>query len=450
MLGQLASAGLLLQGVLSHCCAPQGESLLRQEDCQHCRDCQVRATLGKHKATRPGDRVLVAATGGLSSTSLLHILQQGCNTDTKRLLFEPSIIYVDEGSVFGLSKADREKRIAEVVDILQTFGFPVFVALIENCGNDNISPTRGDETVRIDPNIAEVFGKSFTSLKEGSAKQELLLHLRRRTLVRAARELECSKVFTAEHGTDLAVDLLSGVAGGAGGSLAQRIGFKDQRDGDVTVMRPMRDVSGKEVALYSHLHHLSTVTKGKTWGTGENVLYSLHKLTEDFLVGLQQDFPATIPTIFKTGDKLCAEPNEAEGCLLCQGALDTDDDDHCALQATKFSSLVSERGRDEQLAMNASTALETPLQPSNTNETQCDGEKKADKCCGEGDGSCRSSGSNSGLPSLSDVMEQLCYSCRRILAKVKQVQDLPAFVLKEAEVRRRRREMRNEISDFLL
>merc|ERR1711962_1377027 len=104
--------------------------------------------------------------------------------------------------------------------------------------------------------------------------------------------------------------------------------------------------------------------------------------------------------------------------------------------------------------MNASTALETPLQPSNTSdeahETQCDEEKKADKCCGEGEGSCRSSGSNSGLPSLSDVMEQLCYSCRRILAKVKQVQDLPAFVLKEAEVRRRRREMRNEISDFLL
>ena len=259
----------------------------------------MRATLGKHKATRPGDRVLVAATGGLSSTSLLHILQQGCNTDTKRLLFEPSIIYVDEGSVFGLSKADREKRIAEVVDILQTFGFPVFVALIENCGNDNISPTRGDETVRIDPSTAEVFGKSFTSLKEGSAKQELLLHLRRRTLVRAAQELECSKVFTAEHGTDLAVDLLSGVAGGAGGSLAQRIGFKDQRDGDVTVMRPMRDVSGKEVALYSHLHHLSTVTKGKTWGTGENVLYSLHKLTEDFLVGLQQDFPPLFPPFSK-------------------------------------------------------------------------------------------------------------------------------------------------------
>ena len=409
---------------------------------------KVRATLGKHKATRPGDRVLVAATGGQSSTSLLHILQQGCNTDTKRLLFNPSVVYVDEGAVYGIPKEDREKRIAEVVDVLQTFGFPVHIALIENCGGDNVAPTQTGEKVRIDPDLADTFGKSFTSLKEGSARQELLLHLRRHVLVRAAKELSCTKVFTAEHGTNLAVDLLSGVAGGAGGSLAQRVGFKDQRDGDVTVMRPMRDVSGKEVAVYTHLHGLPTVAKGKAWGAGENVLYSLHRLTEDFLVGLQQDFPATIPTIFKTGDKLCAETKDTEGCLLCQAALDTDVEEHCALQATKFSSLVSERGRDEQLGATVATALES-REAGEVNGSICGKEKVDQQCCGEGDGSCHSS-SKPEMPSLSAVMDQMCYSCRRTLAKVKQVEDLPAFVLKEFEVRQRREEMRSEISDFLL
>ena len=130
----------------------------------YCKDCfltavhhKVRATLGKHKATRPGDRVLVAATGGQSSTSLLHILQQGCNTDIKRLLFNPSVIYVDEGAVYGISKEDREKRIAEVVDLLQNFGFPVHVALIENCGSDNVAPTQKGEKVRINPGVADTF-----------------------------------------------------------------------------------------------------------------------------------------------------------------------------------------------------------------------------------------------------------------------------------------------------
>jgi len=392
---------------------------------------KVRATLGKHKATRPGDRVLVAATGGQSSTSLLHILQQGRNTDIKRLLFDPSVIYVDEGAVYGISKEDREERITEVVDVLQNFGFPVHVALIESCGSDFVAPTGKGEKVRIDPDLADTFGKSFTSLKEGSARQELLLHLRRRVLVRAAKELACIKVFTAEHGTNLAVDLLSGVAGGAGCSLAQRIGFKDQRDGDVAVMRPMRDVSGKEVAVYAHLHGLPTVAKGKAWGAGENVLYSLHRLTEDFLVGLQQDFPATIPTIFKTGDKLCVETKDTEGCLLCQATLDTDVQDHCALQATKFSSLVSERGRDEELGREAATALES-REAMESNGSLCGREKVDQQCCGEGDGSCRSS-SKTEMLNLGEVMDQMCYSCRRTLAKVKQVEDLPAFILKEAE-----------------
>ena len=407
---------------------------------------KVRATLGKHKATRPGDRVLVAATGGQSSSSLLHILSQGCNTDTKRLLFEPSIIYVDEGAVYGISKVDREERIAEAVDVLQNFGFPVHIALLENCGSENVALTEKSGEVRIDPGLADAFGMSFTSLKGGSARQELLMHLRRRVLVRAAKELACTKVFTAEHGTNLAVDLLSGVAGGAGGSLAQRIGFKDQRDGDVAIMRPMRDVSGKEVALYAHLQGLRTVVKAMSWGAGENTLYSLHRLTEDFLVGLQQDFPATIPTIFKTGDKLCVEVNDTEGCLLCQATLDTDVQDHCALQATKFSSLVSERGRDEQLGETAATALEDSME---SNGMVCGGQNMEQQCCGEGDGSCQSS-SKPKMLSLIEVMDQMCYSCRRTLARIKQVQDLPAFILKEAEVRQRREGMRNEISDFLL
>ena len=33
-------------------------------------------------------------------------------------------------------------------------------------------------------------------------------------------------------------------------------------------------------------------------------MFSIRKLTEEFLVGLQADFPATLSTVFRTGDKL--------------------------------------------------------------------------------------------------------------------------------------------------
>lgn len=49
---------------------------------------------------------------------------------------------------------------------------------------------------------------------------------------------------------------------------------------------------------------------------------SIRKLTETFVNGLQEDFPATIPTIFRTGDKICSTiPNTSsdkqEKCVLC-------------------------------------------------------------------------------------------------------------------------------------
>merc|ERR1712037_746402 len=121
----------------------------------------------------------------------------------------------------------------------------------------------------------------------------------------------------------------------------------------------------------------------------------------------------------------------------CQATLDTDIQDHCALQATKFSSLVSERGRDEQMGREAATALES-REAMESNGSICGREKVDQQGCGEGDGSCRSSSKPEKL-NFSEVMDQMCYSCRRTLAKVKQVDDLPAFILKEAE-----------ISDFLL
>ena len=71
-------------------------------------------------------------------------------------------------------------------------------------------------------------------------------------------------------------------------------------------------------------------------------------LTRNFLVGLQENFPATIPTIFRTGDKLNRNDEIVTGesderCLICEGkrdALGT------TLEATNFSKLVSCKGKD--------------------------------------------------------------------------------------------------------
>ena len=423
----------------------------------YCRDCfltavhhKVRATLGKHKATRPGDRVVVAATGGLNSSALLHVLQQGVQTDTKRLLFLPSVLYVEEGAVYGEEEAVRRERVEEVVAALRQYGFPVHVTQLESYNSERVAPVLGGDELVISPQLSLELAASFASVREGSARQELLLQLRRSVLVRAAREMGAAKVFTGESGTALAVELLAGVAGGAGASLPHRVGWRDGREEGVEVLRPLRDVSAKESALYCALHRLHTVAPSQSWGVGQDALFSIRKLTEEFLVGLQQDFPATIPTIFKTGDKLCAGEGEGEGCVLCDGSLDTDTALHCSLQATQFSSLVSARGREEGLGDRVATLLEE--EASRSCATSCSepsGVAESSGCCGAGDGSCKS-GQAPASASLQEVVSQLCYSCRRTLAKVKEVQELPTGLLRRVETRLRREEMRSEISEFLL
>ena len=68
-------------------------------------------------------------------------------------------------------------------------------------------------------------------------------------------------------------------------------------------------------------------------------------------MGLQEGFPSTVPTIFRTGDKLQLESAANDGlkCVVCEGIVDTAEeagqDKNCtALEATNFSKLVSQKG----------------------------------------------------------------------------------------------------------
>jgi len=448
---------------------------LRARD-TYCRPCfllavhhKVRATLGKHKATRPGDRVMVAASGGVNSTALLHLLQQGIESDHKKLLFVPLVVFVDEGAVWGKGVEERKENILNLRRTLGKFGFSVHVILLEDYNGERVNVYSDKDDIVFTEPLSSEMNKNFANIKESSSKQELLQQMRRSVLLEAARVLQCEKVFTGENGTVLAIELLSGVAGGAGVSLPYRVGFRDTRDcvgekegtpdtvngndenessikNGVTILRPMRDVSSKEVALYCTFYQLETLV-GETFGTGEDSLYSIRKLTEDFLVGLQDSFPATIPTIFKTGDKLSmARVEPGDLCCLCSGPLDTGTGGHNALQATMFSSLVSAKGKGGLGDTVNREVFEEVYLEQEVNGDGCG--DKTDECCGEGDGSCKTNKAPS--LSLKDLSKSLCYSCRRTFGKIKSVTDLPKSIQEKIGVKTRRDQMKDEINDFLL
>jgi cytoplasmic tRNA 2-thiolation protein 2 len=58
---------------------------------------KFRSTLGKFRAVRPNELVLLAYSGGLSSGSMVKLVHQGLEEAgaQKRMVFKPSVLYID-------------------------------------------------------------------------------------------------------------------------------------------------------------------------------------------------------------------------------------------------------------------------------------------------------------------------------------------------------------------
>ncbi len=248
----------------------------------------------------------------------------------------------------------------------------------------------------------------------------------------------------------MAVHLMTGLATGRGGHLAHETTFLDNRhvsdqDASVVVVRAMSDFSRKEVAVYNSLKHSEPNVVVPTFSQGQDTLFSVERLTEDFIVGLQADFPATVPTVLKTGAKL--KPDKINRpCVLCGGDSSTLEAASASLDASKFSQLVSLRGprqfSEESLAPDALGNLNLDASGDVTEEG-CETKKKDGQCCGAGDGACGSKQDTSDV----ELDKNLCHSCRVVTSKM---ESTPDFLAEQCGKMKRREAMRNEIDNFLL
>ncbi|KAM5297789.1 cytoplasmic tRNA 2-thiolation protein 2 isoform 2-T2 [Glossophaga mutica] len=355
-----------------------------------CRDCfkafyvhKFRAVLGKNRLIFPGEKVLLAWSGGPSSSSMVWQVLEGLSRDSaKRLRFVPGVIYVDEGAACGQSLEDRAKILAEMKLILQTVGFPWHVVALEEvfslppsvlrCFAPDPSGTKGAYKAAVDsflqqqhapaqgkerlsqpgtqdpqdpavppsaaqteaqpPSAAqtEALSRLFDSVKTLTAKEELLQTLRTHLILHVARTHGYSKVMTGDSCTRLAIKLMTSLALGRGAFLAWDTGFSDERHGDVVVVRPMRDHTLKEVAFYNRLFAVPSVfTPAIDTKAPEKA--SIHRLMEAFVLRLQAQFPSTVSTVYRTSEKLVKAPRDSSAggspaprCLLCMCALDID------------------------------------------------------------------------------------------------------------------------------
>lgn len=299
-------------------CGEQAHLVLRKHD-PYCKTCflsncthKFRATLGKSRLMKFGENVLVAFSGGPSSAAMLRFVLEGLSEEAhKRFIFKPSLLYIDDSVVLG------DDGMAEVTSLMQESGLPYYTAPIERvydtgplCLNSNSSDK-----------LRETFNVAYSGLRTLTDRESFYKLTLRNLMIRLARDNGFSKVFTGETGTVLAAKLLSTIALGRGSQIREESGFVDGRDPAVTILRPMREFTSKEVALFNH-HSGVRHRVQRTPSTGRDSRASISRLTESFLNGLQEDFPSTISTVWRTGDKLVSRTSSTTLCKLCGSKLD--------------------------------------------------------------------------------------------------------------------------------
>lgn len=465
-----------------------------------CRDCfkafythKFRAVLGKSRVVFPGEKVLLAWSGGPSSSSMVWQVLEGLSRDSaKRLRFVPGIVYVDEGAACGRSPEDRAKTLSEARLVLEAVGFPHHEVALEEVFSLPPSVLRrpapgpaetqaqGDYKAAVDAFLQQqlVLGaqdspppalgegqphqphpqglpgpqswtaaqtqalcRLFESVKTLTAREELLQTLRTHLILHVARAHGYSKVMTGESCTRLAIRLLTNLALGRGAFLAWDTGFCDERHGDVVVVRPMREHTLKEVAFYNRLFAVPSVftpaidTKpGALPQAPEKA--SIHRLVEAFLLRLQAHFPSTVSTVYRTSEKLTKAPREgcASGprCLLCMCTLDID----AADSATAFGAQSG-----------------THLPPAQLPPLPAEEGTPPTPCCppglGRAQGCCRR-GADERQDAQAHFLDQLCYGCRVNMKELASLDPLPPYIQAEAQLRSQRAWVRREIQEFLI
>ncbi|XP_053689342.1 cytoplasmic tRNA 2-thiolation protein 2 [Sabethes cyaneus] len=365
-----ASGSSFAEGAMcQQCNQNQAVLKLRIKEPQ-CRSCflhyarhKFRASLGSTKIVRRGSNVLVVFDGSRQNITMLDMIQYGLEQESfKKLRVNPVLLFVSEDFLSGNQDSYR-KKIEAKLDLMKQFKYPSYIAVLG-----------GRKCFQIDEEFLELLqseGEKFVAVLSGiksiTEKQDFIEQTRKHTYKTMAKKLECGYVFLSDIGLNLAKTLLSNVALGRGRSLALDVAFCDDRDDQVKLIRPMRDLNPDEIENYVLFSENSLRFLDPEDPFKEKA--SLQSLTSKFVDGLQERFSATVSTVFRTGDKLAVPKNMAAGandteeedllglfdktlkigetsaaclrCKFCHGELDFHDSD--TLYATEFSRIVSSR-----------------------------------------------------------------------------------------------------------
>lgn len=329
----------------------------------YCRSCfltasthKFRAALGKHKIIRKGDALLIGHSGKPNSTALLHLVKRATEeSNYKKLLIEPKVLFIDDGVARGQTEEERRTTIEAIsaqVNNMNLLGYRISLSMCLRPFSDlseetltKLSSAIWNDTKNDGLHEDQLLTKILRGLPDQTARDEFIRRVKRNLLVSVSRLLNCGKILVADTSTDLAIKILADTATGRAATLSSEVAFLDERYSPaVTLLRPMREFTEDEINSYLKEYALTSVFSAGN-RREQKLADSVRTVTSNFVRGLDAAFHGTVAAIYRTGDKLVAS-----------GSGDNDDDSainrlsnpNCILCSSKLKS-VSETERTESL-----------------------------------------------------------------------------------------------------
>ncbi|GLV32861.1 uncharacterized protein CBL_00432 [Carabus blaptoides fortunei] len=328
-------------------CFTEKPSIILRKIDAYCKSCflpatihKFRATIGKYRLIKPNERVLIIYVNGHPSSALLHFIRGGLDLPThKKLRLEPVILYIDDHK---LSPEERLAIAKNVTHEISSYNFPGYVTSLHNFINDfNAEPKYYELNNNL---IVENLLSNANSKSRNRTQYDDVMEVSRRQLIiQMAKQLSCRVVFTPEISVDVAVKMLSNLSLGRGSHLSLDVGVYDDRDSEVKILQPLRYFDMKELAYYNIFNGIEPVNAGFTKDK-QSATSSVNKLITKFVTDLQENYPSTVKTVVRTGDKLMCETT-GNICDICKAPVENQEQ-LSSSEAKDFSHWVSTHIKD--------------------------------------------------------------------------------------------------------
>ncbi|KAL1928299.1 hypothetical protein VTP01DRAFT_3215 [Rhizomucor pusillus] len=429
----------------------------------YCQPCFVYAAVGKYRSiinksrsiARTKGRVLLACSGGPCSIAMIHLTREFMHVaphEKKKvqLMTGATVCHIDESALFkeqvntvdSLKKMmDEEYSHMNFISVpMEEIYSPEF---LNNSGFSNtLEAAGGSDDYEYLVNIKqqapttsederkERLQKLFADIRKASAKEDLYWHIKMAMLVTIAKKERCSYIFMADSSTRQSIKMISMTSKGRGYSIPLDVGVEnDITFAPIAILRPMKDMLSKEVGLYNRFIGLEKYVVAPTsFSTKMPAKHSIERLTEDFIVSLERDFPSTVSTISRTASKLT--PSN-----------DIDLSRRCAVCLMPYQPNIEDwRRRITVTGVQAESANGTVAAAakscSNNNINGCCG---GSEDCGKG-------------TVTVDVNQYLCYSCQVDLKDygIDAISLLPPYISSDIFQRSREESLRDQIKEFLI